>query len=160
MSGFVLRLLLLSLVWLLMLGRLSVGDLLVGLLLSATLLLLLGYRGTDQQASVVMGRVLAFWPFLLVGLREVLVATWDVASIVLGLRPAHPGYVEVPIGERTPVGIVVTSWLTTLIPGSVFIDIQPERETMIFHVFDASDPDAFRANTEHLYERYQRKVFP
>ena len=160
MSGFVLRLMLLSVVWLLTLGELSVGDLLVGLLLSASLLLVLGYRGTGQPASVVMGRVLAFWPFLLAGMREIFVATWNVAVIVLGLRPAHPGYVEVPIGERTPAGIVVTSWLTTLIPGSVLIDVEPEREVMIFHVFDASDPHAFVANLEHLYERYQRKVFP
>ena len=160
MSGFVLRLMLLSVVWLLTLGQLSVGDLLTGLLLSALLLLLLGYRGTDQPASVVMGRVLAFWPFVLVGLREILVATWNVAAIVLGRRPAHPGYVEVPIGKRTPVGIAVTSWLTTLIPGSVLIDVQPEREVMIFHVLDASNPDAFGANIEHLYQRYQRKVFP
>lgn len=160
MSGFALRLILLSVVWLLTLGRLSVGDLLIGLLLSAWLLLLLGYRGTGQPSSVVMGRVLAFWPFLLVSLREILVATWDVAVIALGFRPACPDYVEVPIGERTSSGIVVTAWLTTLIPGSVFIDVHQERDVMIFHVFDASDPHAFRANIEHIYQRYQRKVFP
>jgi multicomponent Na+:H+ antiporter subunit E len=158
--GFALRLMLLSVVWLLTLGRLSVGDLLIGLLLSTGLLLLLGFRGTGQPASVVVGRALAFWPYLLVALREIFVATWDVAAIVLGLRPAHPGYVEVPIGERTSSGIVATAWLTTLIPGSVFIDVQPERDVMIFHVFDASDPHAFRANIEHIYQRYQRKVFP
>ena len=160
MTGFALRLILLSVVWLLTIGELSAGDLLIAIIFSASLLLLLGYRGTGQPASVLLGRVLAFWPFLLVGLREIVVATWDVAVIVLGFRPAHPDFVEVPIGERTPVGIVVTSWLTTLIPGSVLIDVEPERDVMIFHVFDASDPQAFVANLEHIYERYQRKVFP
>ena len=160
MTGFALRLILLSVVWLLTIGELSAGDLLIAIVVSASLLLLLGYRGTGQSAPVLLGRILAFWPFLLVGLREVIVATWDVALTVLGYRPAHPDYVEVPIGERTPVGIVVTTWLTTLIPGSVLIDVEPERDVMIFHVFDASDPQAFVANLDHIYERYQRRVFP
>jgi multicomponent Na+:H+ antiporter subunit E len=160
MSGFVLRLILLSGVWLLTIGELSAGDLLIALIVSAALLLLLGYRPTGQPAPVMLGRILAFWPFLLVSLRQIFVATWDVAAIVLGFRPAHPDYVEVPIGERTPVGIVVTSWLTTLIPGSVLIDVEPERNVMIFHVYDASDPQAFVANLERIYERYQRRVFP
>jgi multicomponent Na+:H+ antiporter subunit E len=159
-SGFVLRLILLSGVWLLTIGELSWGDSLIALIVSASLLLLLGYRPTGQPASIMISRILAFWPFLLIALREIVVATWNVAVIVLGFRLAEPGYVEVPVGERTPVGIVVTSWLTTLIPGSVLIDIEPERNVMIFHVFDASDPRAFVASLEHIYDRYQRRVFP
>ena len=31
---------------------------------------------------------------------------------------------------------------------------------MLFHVIDASDPDAVRAQLDRFYQRYQRRVFP
>jgi hypothetical protein len=31
---------------------------------------------------------------------------------------------------------------------------------MLFHVLDASDPDAVRRRYEDFYRRYQRSVFP
>jgi len=31
---------------------------------------------------------------------------------------------------------------------------------MLFHVIDASDPDAVRVHFNRFYQRYQRPVFP
>jgi multisubunit Na+/H+ antiporter MnhE subunit len=31
---------------------------------------------------------------------------------------------------------------------------------MLFHVIDASDPDAVRDHLDRFYQRYQRRVFP
>ncbi len=160
MSGFLLRLGLLAGVWLLALGKVSVGDLIVGLLLSAGLLWLLGYHRSDRSPEGLGRRVVRFWPFLLVAVRDIVAGTWDVTTIVLGRRPATPDYVEVPIGARTRNGIVVTSWLTTLIPGSALIDVDDARGVMLFHVLDATDPEAFRSALDRFYERYQRHVFP
>ncbi|HAX25338.1 MAG TPA: cation transporter, partial [Chloroflexi bacterium] len=64
------------------------------------------------------------------------------------------------VGVRTTNGIIVTTWLTTLIPGSAMVEIDEERGVMIFHVLDAADPDAFRSSLDRFYERYQRHVFP
>ncbi|CCF84740.1 Na+/H+ antiporter subunit E [Nitrolancea hollandica] len=54
----------------------------------------------------------------------------------------------------------MTSWLITLAPGSVLVDVDWERGVMLFHLLDASDPDATRATVARFYERYQRAVFP
>lgn len=160
MSGFLLRLVLLSIVWLLALGEVSWGDLVVGLILSAGLLWLLGYHRSDRSPERLGSRVLRFWPFLFAAWREIVTGTWEVTAIVLGRRPAQPGYVEVPIGARTLNGIVVTSWLTTLIPGSALVNTDDERGVMLFHVLDATDPEVFRSELDEFYERYQRHVFP
>lgn len=162
MSLFLLRLTLLCGVWLLALGRISIGDIVVGLCLSAALLLLLG-RGLaagPRSGPPVGRRVLAALPFLLAIFRDVVVATWDVALVILRRRPARPGYVEVPIGERSPTGVAVTSLIVTLVPGSVLIDVDWERGTMLYHVLDAAVPERFRSDIARFYDRYQRAVFP
>ncbi len=160
MSGFLVRLAVHTGVWLLALGDVSPGDLIVGLFVSAGVLWLLGYHRSDRTPEGFPGRVLRFWPFLLAAGREIVVGTRDVTAVVIGARPATPGYVEVPIGARTRNGIVVTGWLTTLIPGSVLIDIDDERGIMLFHVLDATEPEDFRSSLDRFYERYQRHVFP
>ncbi len=160
MKLFLLRLVLLCGVWLLALGTVSAGDIVVGLILSAGLLLLLDSR-SERLANPPLGRrVLAFGPFFLASLWDVLVGTWEVTLVVVGRRPAAPGYIEIPIGSRTPTGVAVTSWLITLAPGSVLVDVDWERGVMLFHLLDASDPDATRATVARFYERYQRAVFP
>jgi multicomponent K+:H+ antiporter subunit E/multicomponent Na+:H+ antiporter subunit E len=160
MSLFILRLVLLCGIYLLALGRVSLGDIVVGLIISATLLLLLDHRGEPVQDPPLGRRLLGFIPFVLAASYDIALRTWDVAMIVLGRRPAAPDYVEVPIGPRTRIGVAVTGLLVTLAPGSVLIDVDWERNTMLFHVFDASEPDTFRASLARFYERYQRWVFP
>lgn len=160
MKLFLLRVLLLCGVWLLALGRVNSGDLAVGLIVSAGLVLLLDSHKT-QLGNLPLGRrVLAFGPFLFAILWEVLKGTWEVALVVLGRRPAVPGYIEIPIGSRTPTGVAVTALIVTLAPGSVLVDVDWEREAMLFHLLDASDPDVTRATVARFYERYQRAVFP
>jgi multicomponent Na+:H+ antiporter subunit E len=92
---------------------------------------------------------------------EIVRGTWDVALRVLHLRPVeHPGIVLVPIGERTEVGVAVTGLLVGLSPGSLLLDVDTERQVMLFHVIDAGDPDAVRTQLDRFYQRYQRRVFP
>lgn len=161
-GGFLLRLALAFGVWLLALGQASLGDVVVGLILSAGLLLLFGRPMLPQSRSgpSVGRRLLAAVPFLGAVFWDVTVATWDVALVVLGRRPAQPGYVEVPIGERTPIGVAVTTLITTLVPGSVLIDVDWRRGVMLFHVLDAAVPETFQDSLARFYERYQRAVFP
>jgi len=160
MSRVLLWFVLLTAVWLMALGQVSVGDLLIGLILSATLLWMFRVVRSNGPSDDMGRRVLWFGPFAVAALRKIVIATWDVSAIVLDRRAASPGYVEVVVGVRTTNGIIVTTWLTTLIPGSAMVEIDEERGVMIFHVLDAADPDAFRSSLDRFYERYQRHVFP
>ncbi|MCO5178367.1 MAG: Na+/H+ antiporter subunit E [Thermomicrobiales bacterium] len=160
MSGFLVRLVLLSGVWLLALGDVSFGDLVIGLLLSGGLLWLLGYHHSSRTPHVVVGRVMYFVPFACAALYQIILGTIDVSAVILGRREAKPAYVAVPIGDRTPNGVAVTTWLTTLIPGSALVEIEDESSVMVFHVLDVAEPGQFIDNLDRFYQRYQRQVFP
>ncbi|HEX2160142.1 MAG TPA: Na+/H+ antiporter subunit E [Actinomycetes bacterium] len=156
----------LAAVYLLTLGSAHPLDVAFGVALAAVLSF--GLRGRLQRMG---GRQapgpspatrLAAAPLLLAALlAEVARGTWDVALRVLGLRPVeHPGIVLVPIGERSELGVAVSGLLIGLSPGSLLVDVDSERGMMLFHVIDARDPDAVRAQLDHFYQRYQRRVFP
>jgi len=155
---------LLTAVYALALASLAPLDLLTGALLGGGLLVasraVTVPRGRFPVGTV-LRRIGAFVPFTFAVVRDVVVSTWRVALIVLGVRPLRaPGIVKVPIGGRSPVGVAVSSLVETLSPGSVLIDIDWEDRIMYIHVIDASDPDKKRRQMQSFYDRYQRHVFP
>lgn len=152
-------------VYLLSLGSLDPFDMAFGVALAAVLSL--GLRGRLEippppaSGPPLAARVAAFPLLLAALLADIARGTWDVALRVLHLRPVEsPGIVLVPIGERTPVGVAVTGLFAGLSPGSLLVEVDPRRQAMLFHVIDASDPDAFRDQLDRFYHRYQRRVFP
>ena len=155
---------LLTAVYALALASVAAADLLFGALLGGGLLLLsraVTVPAHQPSAMDLIGRVGAFLPLAVIVARDIIVGTWQVAVVVLGLRPLHaPGIVKVPIGNRSPVGVTVSSLIESLSPGSILIDIDWDERVMYFHVVDASDPDQFRVKLRRFYERYQRRVFP
>ena len=152
----------LAAVYLLALGSFHPFDLALGLLLAAGLSFGLRGRLERPQGEGPLAARVAAAPLLLAALlAEIARGTWDVALRVLGLRPVeHPGIVAIPIGERSELGVAVTGLLAGLSPGSLLLDVDHERRAMLFHVIDASDPDAVRAQLDRFYQRYQRRVFP
>lgn len=138
---------------------LAVGALLATVLLAASRDFVFG-PGPARGPSA-LSRLLAFFPFALALLREILLGTISVVLITLRLRPRPKrGIVAVPIGERTPSGIAVWSIVTGLPPGSFFVDVDRERGVVLIHLLDARDPDGYRRKVAEFYRRYQSKVFP
>ena len=169
MTRYVAAVVVLALVYALALASFHPWDLLIGAGLSSILLFSFGRiifrENSDSQAGQLSGlllrRVVAFVPFCLVVLRDILVGTWEVALVVLHLRPlVSPGIVAVPVGERTPTGVAVWAVVTGLPPGSFFVDVDRERGVALIHVLDARNPEGFRQEQEDFYRRYQSKVFP
>jgi len=106
-------------------------------------------------------RAVAFVPFALAVARDIVVGTWRVALVTLGIRPlVSPGIIKVPIGERTPTGVAVSGLALTLSPGEFLVDVDWNERVLLIHVLDASDPEAIRRHHERFYARYQRAVFP
>lgn len=154
----------LTLVYALALASFHPLDLLFGAALSAALVFASRrfVFGDGPRAGVsLLRRAVAFVPFTLAVLQEIVTGTWEVMLVTLHLRPLkQPGIVAVPIGERTPAGVAAWAVVTGLPPGSFFVDVDREKGVVLIHIIDASDPDAFRRQQENFYRRYQRKVFP
>ena len=155
---------LLTAVYALALTSVAPLDLLSGAVLGGGLLVLSrAVTVPDGKLGVwtVLRRMLAFVPFAFAVVRDVYTGTWRVALIVLGLQPLRaPGIVRVPIGDRSPTGVAVSSLVETLSPGSVLIDVDWEERVLYLHVIDATHPDKVREQMHTFYERYQRHVFP
>jgi multisubunit Na+/H+ antiporter MnhE subunit len=106
-------------------------------------------------------RVLHFPALVVATAVEIVRGTFQVARVVLSpSRAARAGFVDIPVGERTPSGVAINGLLNTLSPGSVFIDVDPATGSWRIHTIDASDPNQVRADIQRHYERYQRPVWP
>lgn len=158
----VLAIVLLSCLYAAVLADFGLANLLVAAIVAATLLYLWRdflFGGRPGRLSGLLRRAVAFFPFLCVVVADVVQGALQVALVVLHLRrPDNAGVVAVPVGERTERGVAVTSLVSVLSPGTVFIE--SDDAAMLFHVLDASDPDGVRAGFERFYQRYQRSVFP
>ncbi len=154
----------LAVVFLLTLASTDPVDVVLGLALGLVLALGLGDRLRPRTGAAVppaAGRALWLPVYAAAVAWDVVAGTWDVALRVLHLRPVDaPGFVRVPIGERSERGVAVSALTSTLSPGSVLVDVDWERRELLLHVIDASDPDAIRADLQRHYDRYQRRVFP
>lgn len=155
---------LVALVYLLALASIDPLDVLFGVLLGAGLVWGLGgflFGEGGAPARELPRRAIRFVPFALAVLWDITKGTWDVALVVIHLRPLEqPGIVALPLGSRSRAGVFVTALVATLSPGEFLVDIDWEREVMFLHVLDARDPDAVRAHHEHFYRRWQEPVFP
>lgn len=160
---FLLQLVLLTLVYALTLASVHPWDLAAGAALAAACLLAARRPGSGEPPpAAALGRRLARFPAMaaLVG-RDVLIGAWNVTLIVLRLRSLDvSGIVAVPFDGRSSTGVAVTAIAYSLPPGDIFLDVDWEREVMLVHVLDASDPDAVRERYRRFYARYQRPVFP
>ncbi len=164
MTRIILALVLLVLVYALTLASADPWDLALGALVGGSTLIV--YRrflfvGPPVPAPILLRRVVGFVPFAVALVWDIFRGTWNVALVVLHIRPlAHPGIVAVPIAERTPLGVAVSGLATTLSPGAFLVDVDWDQRVMLIHVLDATDPDAVRAEHQRFYRRYQRHVFP
>lgn len=155
---------LLVLVYLFALASFDPLDVVAGVVVGAAALAvtarLPGRARARRPASwprAVTGALLMTWATV----RDISVGTWDVALVVLHLRPLHaPGIVAVPIGERSPAAVAVQGLLATLAPGEFLVDVDWERGVILVHVLDAGDPGAVRRRHQDFYERCQRAVVP
>lgn len=156
-------LVLLTLVYALVVGSFAPADLALGAAVSGVLLLALRKFVLPGGARPpgIPGRLLGFFPFAAAVVRDVVVGTWEVALVVVHLRPVRrAGIVAIPIGERTQTGVAVAALVATLSPGEVLVDVDRGRGVMLMHVIDATDPGKIRRRHEEFYRRYQRRVFP
>ena len=158
-----LTIVLLTFVYALVLGSFALPDLIMGVGISSALVFLtrrLTFREKPSSDDI-LRRFLYFWPFLVAEVWNIVTGTWSVALVTLHIRPlVSPGIVAVPIGDRTPAGVAISSMATTLSPGTFLVDVDWEDDVMLIHCIDASDPDEVRREHQEFYRKWQSKVFP
>ncbi|SNC73372.1 multisubunit sodium/proton antiporter, MrpE subunit [Kytococcus aerolatus] len=147
----------LTLVWMLLWGSFGWVDLAAGLLLA--LVLVLVFPMPRLQVAVTL-RPTALLRLLLLFLRDLVVASAQVLWMALFSRERHGGSLfEVPLRSTEELFVTTTAGFTTLVPGSVVVDIDRTRSVLLLHALDvytAEEQADFRQKVLRQEERILR----
>ena len=134
--------------WTALTERYTASNFVLGLVL-ANLALRLG-RGRHARVR----RTGLALRFLLFFAKEVVVGAVRVAQEVLRPRPRmRPAILEVPLDVRTDGQITLLAILITLTPGTVALDVSPDRRTLLVHAMFAADVEQVRRDIKVGFER-------
>lgn len=95
-------------------------------------------------------------------LGDIVRSNIGVARIVLGLvrgREVRAGFVEIPLTLKDPHGLAVLAGIFTATPGTVWVDLDRETNTLTLHVLDVREEAEWIAWVKDPYERLLREIF-
>ncbi|HOG46245.1 MAG TPA: Na+/H+ antiporter subunit E [Anaerolineae bacterium] len=141
----------LAVLWMSLQGQFNSGHFLVGFVIGY--LILLAARPVLPESSYTR-KVWQVSSLVLYVIGNILEANVQVAKRVLSPRlDLKPAVVAVPLRARTDLEVTLLANLITLIPGSVSVDISPDRSTLYVHVMSLDDPEEFKRSTRQDLER-------
>lgn len=144
--------------WLLLTRSGSVGQVLLGLLV-AWAMPLLAAPLRPRPGPLRRGRVLV--RLVLRVAREVVRSAVQVAAGVARARrrPPRGAFVLVPLDLRDVHGLAALAMITSVIPGTVWAELAPDRSALLMHVFDLDDEAAFIVHFKRDYEQPLQEIF-
>ena len=148
----------LTLLWLLLANRWTLGSLLLALLL-ATLIPQLTAQWWPDRPKV--RRPLALADYIFLVLRDVITASFQVARIILFL-PAdqiRSAWITVPLDLTSPEAISLLAGTITMTPGTLTADLSADGRALLVHSLHAPDPDAVRDEIKTRYEARLKRIF-
>jgi multicomponent Na+:H+ antiporter subunit E len=72
---------------------------------------------------------------------------------------SNPKILEMPLDVESDIEILLVTNLISLTPGTLSLDVTPDRKTLIVHAMFADDPDAVIASLKNGMERMVKEVF-
>lgn len=81
---------------------------------------------------------------------------WDVLT---PQTRSNPAILEVPLDVESDLEILLVTNLISLTPGTLSLDVSPDRKVLYVHAMFADDPDAVIADLKNGMERMVRRVF-
>lgn len=146
--------LLLALLWASTIGPFTPANVLVGFVVGFVVLLVASpVDKRDSYSKRVMGTI-GFLAYLVYELAKanVLVAWWTISP----LKRLSPALIVMPLDEgMTDAEITVLSNVITLTPGTLSLDVSPDRRLLTVHCMHAPDPEAVR---REIHEGFQRRL--
>jgi multicomponent Na+:H+ antiporter subunit E len=127
---------------------------------------LIGY-GALWLAQPLFGEGSPYFRRVYRAIRLVLFFLWElvVSSIRVAwdiLTPSHhsnPAILEMPLDVESDIEILLVTTLISLTPGTLSLDVTPDRKTLIVHAMFADDPEALVAELKSGMERMVKEVF-
>jgi multicomponent Na+:H+ antiporter subunit E len=150
---------LLALLWAGITGNFSGLNLLFGGVLGGVAVLILRNKLTSLRSLRKARRALSL---LLLFLWELMVSAVKVALVVV--RPdlgkaIRPALVAVPLTAKTDAEITLLANLITLTPGTLSVDVSPDRKVLYVHALSMDSREALIADIQTGFETKVREVF-
>lgn len=146
----------LALLWSALVGRLTVVDLGVGFTIGYVLL---GWLIPDERSRAYrwrLPRVVLFVGYYAV---EVVISSLRIAwEVVTPRARRRPGIIDVPLDVETDLEIALLLNLVTFTPGTIALDLSPDRKTMRVHDMFLVDAERSRRHIKQRYERWVLRI--
>ena len=149
---------LLAVIWASLVTDFSLGGLATGYLIGYAALWVA--QPLFGGPSIYHRRVFRVIRLFLFFLYELVVSSLRVAWDVL--TPRHhskPAIIEMPLDVKSDFEILLVTNLISLTPGTLSLDVTPDRSTLIVHAMFADDPEALVRELKDGMERKVKECF-
>lgn len=149
----------LLLLWLLLNQSIEPAHWLLGAVLAIVAPLL--SRPLQPHGNARIYRPLVLLRLLRFSAIEIVRSCVNVTQIILLRRSAdvNSQFVHVPLDLRSPHGLALLSCLINITPGTVWVDLLPDKHELLLHVFDLHDEAWWIDTIKTRYERPLIEVF-
>lgn len=150
--------LMLVLVWLGLVNKVTLGNLLLGAFLGLVLPALTGPYWPNRPR---LRNPLGIVGYVLIVLWDIIVANVQVAAIILFKRNRNiqSRWICIPLDLTSPEAITVLAGTITLTPGTVSAVLSADGSHLLVHALHADDPDAVRDDIKSRYEARLKEIF-
>lgn len=148
----------LLLVWLALVNKVTVGNVILGAGFGLVIPMLTRAYWPDRPR---LRNPLMVIEYTLVVLWDIVVANVQVAMILL-FRPEariRSAWICVPVDLTSAEAITVLAGTITMTPGTVSATLSADGAAILVHALDVDDPDAVRDQIKTRYERRLKEIF-
>jgi multicomponent Na+:H+ antiporter subunit E len=139
---------LLALVWMLLFGDFTMGNLMVGLVVG---FLAISFSRPVLRSQRYVRAVMGTFRLIIGFLRELTLANLQLARDILSpVPPFVPGFVAFDVRDLGPTETVALANLVSLTPGTLSVDLDDDGFTLYVHTLYAQDPEDTRRGIRKL----------
>jgi len=146
--------LLLTAVWLLLNNSMSLGHILLGLILGIVIPIVCQPLRIPQPK---IAKPFKLIPYVLVVLKDVIIANIEVAILVLGpVKRIQPGFIAYPLALKDDLPITLLASTITMTPGTCSCELTEDKQFLYIHVLDM--PADEQSLIDYIKVHYEGRV--
>lgn len=148
----------LTLVWLALVNKFTLGNLLLGGVLGLAVPYGTAAYWPDRPT---LRKPLGIAEYVVIVLWDIIVANVHVAAIILfrNRDDIRSHWVQIPLDLTSPEAITVLAGTITLTPGTVSSTLSADSRSLLVHCLHTDDPDGVRDTIKARYERRLKEIF-